>query len=271
MKLTQETFESIEKKLKTVNPTVFHDAFLKMEVPKISYWKLLKRVWKRSKGTVIAFIFLAPFAMFLRLLSVRSREKLFAKFEKVLINSNEMLKKRLTKVKKESEKMFIETFMKLNTIAIEITPLLLEENRRIKEGKKLREIFLQEPTTENLLRLWNFIKQSFELEMRIAELKKKKADIQDQVIEYARKMTKFDKKDIEDLWRAILTDLMISSIEKKFLVVGTPIEILLKSGKIMNRIRGAFLLSQMLRQSAELTEEAQNKLMEWFITYEENS
>lgn len=267
LKVSHKNLELVEKKLETVNPTLFRDAFLKMKLPKKSHWKLLRRVWKKNKGNAVAYVFMLPFSLF----QVKNTEKFLKKYEEKFIDLNKKLKKILLKAEKESEKMFLKTFIDLNTIAIKMTPLLLEQNRRIEEGEKLRETFLLKPTTENLLRLWNSIEYSLKIVMKIAEFERKKADIQDEVMKYERQMTKFEKRDIEDFWRAILTDLLISYKEQKILLVGTPIEILLKSHKMMNKIREAFLLTDVLRVSAEVTVETQNRLIEWFIAYEEKS
>lgn len=261
----ERNFEYIEKKLRTVDPTLFCKAFLDVEIPKRSNWVLLKRVWKKSRGNAIVFVLLSPFAFFQR----RKLETLLRKYNQIFIESNEKLKKTLPKAEKENEKMFMITFIDLNTVAIKMNSLILEENEKISKAKKLKKIFTQNPTTENLLNLWSIMKDILVLEIRIARLQSEKAGIQDKVIEYEKEMTKFDKRDIEDFWRAILTDLMISYYEQKIMIVGTPIEVLLKSNKIMNRVRKTLFLSEVLRENAKLREESQNKLIKWFITYED--
>ena len=177
----------------------------------------------------------------------------------------------LPKAEKRSGKMFLTSIIDLNTIGIETNPLLLDESKKLDEMKKLKNIFFQDSTTENLLNLWTAIESFMALEMRIAELLSQKADIQDDVIKYDREMTKFDKKDVEDFWRAALTDLAISYYEQKAMIVGTPIELLLKSSKVMNKIREAFLLTEILRESARARKESKNKLTKWFLKYENTS
>jgi CII-binding regulator of phage lambda lysogenization HflD len=263
--LDSQNFEQIEQKLRTVNPTLFCKAFLDVKIFERSYWKFLKKMWKKSKGHAVAVVLLTPFVLF----QVRKSEKVLRKYEKIFIESNEKLKKMVPKAKKESEKRFLTTFIELNSIAIKMNPLILEEIQRTSEIEKMKKIFTQNPTTENLLGLWNIMKDLLVLNAKLAKLQKEKADIQDKVIEYEREMTKFDKKDIQDFWRAILVDFAFSYIEQRILVVNTPIEILLKSGRIVNKIRKAFFMSGLLRESANLREESIDELMNWLISYQE--
>lgn len=221
-------------------------------------------MWKKNKGNAVAFVLMFPYAIF----QPRRPETFVQKYNRIFIESNKKLRKMLPKAEKRSEKMFITSIIELNTIGIEINPLLLDESKKLDEVKKLKSVFFQNSTTENLLSLWTAIKDFMALEMRIAELLSRKADIQDKVIKYDREMTSFDKKDIEDFWRAILADLAISYYEQKAMIVGTPIELLLKSSKIMNRIRKVFLLSEVLRENVRTRKKSQDKLIKWFLAYE---
>jgi hypothetical protein len=224
-------------------------------------------VWKKNKGNAIFLALAYPFARS----QVRQFEASLEKYNKTFIESNKKLKEMLPKAERESRKMFLTTFIELNTTAIEMNSLLLEENEKSGEAKKRKEALTQNPTTENLLCLWHTMKDVLLLETKIAQLMREKADTQDKVIEYEREMTKFDKKDIEDFSRAILTDLAISAYEQKIMIVGTPIEVLLKSSKILNRIRKALFLSEVLRIGAELREESNSELLNCFAAYEEKT
>jgi hypothetical protein len=259
-------FEHIEQKLRTVDPTIFCKAFTDVKIFERSYWKSLERVWKKSKGNAMVLVLLTPFILF-QFFQARKPEKLLKKYEKIFIESNEKLRKMLPKAEKESEKMFLTTFIELNSIPMKMNPLLLEEFQKTSETKKMRKIFTENPTTENLLGLWSIVKDDLVLNVELAELEREKAYIQDVVVEYERKMTKFDKKGIQDFWRAMLADFAVSYIERRILVVNTPIEILLKSNRIMNKIRKALFVSEVLRESANLREESKDELMTWLISY----
>jgi hypothetical protein len=263
--LGNEDFEQIEQKLRTVNPILFCNAFLQVKIVDISGWKLLRRVWKKSKGNAVALVLMSPFALF----KTRKWEETLSEYTKTFVESNKKLEENLPKAEKESEKMFLTSFIELNTIAIEMNPLLLETTRKLDEANKLKGIFTQNPTTENLLRLWNVIKDMIVSDNQLFKLERKKADTQDRILEYDRKMTKFDRRDIQDFWRAILADLAFSIMEKRALVVNTPIEILLKSGGMMKRIKKALFISEALREGANQREESDGRLMNWFVSYQE--
>jgi hypothetical protein len=265
--LDNKDFKYVEQKLRTVNPVLFCQAFLKVRILEDSRWKLLKRVWKKSKGNAIALVLLSPFA----LLKTRKLEESLGKYNEIFIESNKKLKEKLPKAEKESEKMFLTTFIQLNTIATEMNVLILETNRKLVEANKLKGIFTQNPTTKTLLRLWNVIKDIIVSDTQLMKLQREKADIQDKVVEHEREMTKLEKRDIQDFWRAILTDALISYTEQRVIVVGTPVEILLKSGRIVNKIRKAFFVSEALREGANLRKESIDELMNWFISYQEKS
>lgn len=268
---SEEELELVEKKLKAVNPKLFCEAFFRVKTEKLGFWRLLKGVWRRSKGNAVAFVVIRGLLSPIILIQRGRPESMLQKYSAVFAQSNKNLKKSLPKARTRNEKMFIKTFMELNAIGIEMNSAVIEEMQKSLEVKALKEKLVTEPTTENIINIWKMTRQLYELEMRIARTKNQKADIQDKVIEYERKMTRFDKRDIEDFWRAILTDLAISYQEQKILIVGTPIEILLKSNKMVNRIRKAFWLSEMLRESAKQSEELQNKVIEWFVTYKDKT
>lgn len=197
--------------------------------------------------------------------------KLHSKNTEIFKESNRKLEKALPKADTKNEKMFIKTFIELNTIGIEMSTLFFEEIEKNLQAKRLREKLRAEPTTENILNLWKNTIEFSELESNIARMQNQKADIQDKVIAYEKQMTKLDKRDIEDFWRAILTDMAISYEEKKILIIGTPIEILMKSSKIVSTIKKPFWLSDTLRESAKERRESINELVEWFVTYEDKA
>lgn len=263
--LDNQDFEQIEQKLRTVDPTLFCKAFLKVKILDVSSWKLLKRVWKKSKGNALALVLMSP----LVLLKLGKWEESLGKYTEIFVESNKKLKEKLPKAEKESEKKFLTTFIQLNTIAIETNPLIIETNRKLVEANKLKNILTQNPTTETLLRLWNAIKDMIVSDTQLMKLQKEKAEIQDKVVEYEKEMTKLDKRDIQDFWKAILTDALSSYYAQKIILVGTPVEILLKSGRIVNKIRKAFFVSEVLREGANLRKESNDKLMNWFISYQE--
>jgi hypothetical protein len=255
----------IEKKLKNADPVLFRNALLKFKEPRAGKLMFLRRVWKKGKGTAIICIFLMP----LRLLPRKHRIGLIQRSREIFQRSNEELNKQLPRAKKEIQKIFIETAMELNDTGIEQSILLLERCRNVDIGEKITKDFIENPTKETLLKYWNFVKHSRDLEIKFARLLRRKADVQDRIVECDKKMTKLDKRDLEDFQRAIMIDVAMSYVEKKALFIGTPIEIMLKSGKIKNRIRGFFLLTPVLRADAELVEDEQNQLLEWFRNYKE--
>lgn len=263
--MEQKVLNSIERKLKGANPILFRNALLRFKEPRTGKLTFLRSVWKKGKGTAIICTFIMP----LRLLPRKQKIGLVQRNRTIFQLSNEGLKKQLPKAKKEIQKIFIETMMELNDIGIEQSTLFLENCRNDEIGERVKKDFVGKPTKKKLLKYWNFVKHSLDLRIKFARLLRRKADIQDKVVQYDKKMTRFDKRDLEDFKRAIMIDVMMSYLEKKPLFIGTPIEIMLKSGKIMNRIRGLFLLTPVLRTDAELIEEERNQLLKWFRNYEE--
>ena len=255
----------IERKLEKCNPVSFSKSLLKFKKPKNYHLRLIRRVWKKSKLTAIVCVFLMP----LRMLPRRYIDE-FAKVNRETFQrSNEELKKQLPKAKNKTQRLFIEAWIELNELGIEQTRLYLKETQIAEIGKKAKNDFLDKPTRDNLLKYWNSVKQSIDLGLKFSRLHKRKADVQDNVAKFDKRMTKLDKKDLEDFKRAIMVDILVSYLDERILFVNTPIELLLKSGKLSNRIRAFFLLTPVLRASAELVEGEQYRILEWFRTYQE--
>lgn len=197
------------------------------------------------------------------------RVDIYKKYSQIFADSNIKLEKALGKALNANQKMFLETFMELNTIGIEMNSLLLKEIEKNLETRNMKEKLIIEPTTENILNLWKSTKDLLDLEFRISKIMTEKAEIQDRVIKIETKMNKLDKKDLEDFVKALLIDLATSYEAQRVLLIGSPIELLFKSSKITVRIKKSFYFSDTLRESAKAKVEWSNFFINWFLTYKD--
>lgn len=254
-----DNFREVRTKTRNVDPILFRDSFQQLRVSRIGTWMFLKRIWSKSKGTAIAFVFLTP----IRLISDKLLERSFKKFEEIFKQNNEQLQKQLSKAKTRNRRIFLETWIELNDVAIEQINLHLEISQLGKDIRRIKQSFLQHSTTEKFNECLDLIEHLFKSREQFMKTLQKKADLQDKAVKYGKELTKFEKRDLEDFVRAILLDTIISSYERKTLFFQTPVEIMLKSNKIVNRIYGFFLLTPALRASAELLKEEQQKIANW--------
>ncbi len=262
-------YYEIELKLKTVNPMFFLKAYLKIDFPKQNSRTLLGRLWKINKGEALAGLLMQGPVTLTVIMNRKKIGNIYKKYSEIFADSNIKLEKTLAKAQNANRKMFLETFMDLNKIGIEMNSLLLKEIEKNLEIRNMKEKLIVEPTTENILNLWKSTKDILDLERRISHIMTKKAEIQDRVIKIEAKMNKLDKKDLEDFVKALLIDLATSYEVQRVLLIGSPIELLFKSSKIAVRIKKSFYFSDMLRESAKAKDEWSNFLTNWFLAYKE--
>jgi hypothetical protein len=258
-----ENFHKARIEVEKIDPLLFKQKLLQSKVSNFRrHCRLIGHIWKQGKGTAIAYILLAPIFWIVG----RGQENMIPRYQQIFKESNESLKAELYGTKKATRRRFLKTWIELNEVGIEMTGLQLQSIQLIKDLEKNKVSFLQNPTAEKLSEFLASEETMFTFRERFAEILQKKAELQDKAIKYGRELSRFEKRDLEDFARAVLLDIAVSSYEKKALFFQTPIEIMLKSGKIMNRISSFLLLTPMLRAKAKFLKEEQREQINWLKT-----
>ena len=260
----------IEQKLKTVNPFLFSKAYNEMPTGKRNFRAILTKTWKINKGEAIdALLLYGPVKIFLNP-NPNNAKKIYQKYADEFAKSNLKIEKATVKPHNDKQKLFLETFMELNNVGIEMNSLQIKEIERIAELDIIKKQLIAEPTTEHVFLLWNCLKELLNTEIRLVQILAKKAEVQDKVTTLEAKMNKLEKKDSGDFAKALLIDIATSYGAQEPLFIGSPIELLFKSHKFIVRIKKSFYLSDMLRATANYKEEWVNYHIDWFLQYKDS-
>jgi len=229
-----------------------------LKTMRISFWRRVTEIWKVSKGTAVYYLVLSPLGLIIKS-SLSSQAFFRNQFEK----SNEALKNKLPKVKNEKQRQLTKMWIELNDLGIKRTDTMFNKDKVFEELNAAIDNFTVKPTLESFKKLLDLMDQFYYLCEECIEVTRRKADKQDEINNYAKSLSKLDRRDLEDFVRATLTDMAVSIHERKATIIATPIEAALKSGKIAGKIEGFLLMTPSLRVAVKLEKSYQQERLKW--------
>lgn len=217
--------------------------YVKKETVMAPIKKQFKERWDLDKKlTLFAItifpIFLAMFGLYARFKGYPSkREYSIAIWRK----DNEKLEREIKKSINKDEKRFHVLRKELNIIGIEQIEKLHHSRQALHKAKAYKKAFIKNPNLPTFKVFLDSLENLNQVSESLIDVLSRKFEKQKELVNQFNSLRSLDDRDIKDLKRALLTDFAISFVGRKALFVATPIEALLKSGKLADKAAIDFL------------------------------